>query len=156
MELKINHTWLASHLEADGAHDFTAGTFFEETEDLPEVPSIHNPMKEAFGTLVFLWRLDRNITPTKLAEMADVNLEEIELIERDGAYRPEPRTVVALAGVMKIPEVRLLQLSGHAETGDPSLSKVSSAFAANAKRWQQISREQKRLLNSYMKFLVKH
>lgn len=153
MELKINQAWLTSNLEADEGHNFTAGAFFETLPHTLSETSV-NPMKEAFGTLVLLWRLERNLTVTKLAEVADVDSEEIESIELDEAYRPEPRTVCALATVMKVPELKLLQLSGNAVTADSNLAEQSYAFAANAKRWQQISKEQKKLLRSYMKYLA--
>ena len=57
---------------------------------------------------------------------------------------------------MKVPELRLLQLSGNASADDKSLAEESYAFAANAKRWQQISKEQKKLLRSYLNYLAKH
>jgi len=58
MELKITREWLASNLEADEGHDFTAGSLFERAEEQLAAQPANNPMQEAFGTLIFLWRLD--------------------------------------------------------------------------------------------------
>jgi len=122
--------------------------------EVPPVQAPSLPLTEAFGTLVYLWRLDRRLTSGKLAEIADIDLDEIENIERDESYRPEARTVCAIASIMKVPELPLLQLTGNVVTPDTDFAEHSMAFAANAKRWNEISKEQKRLLHDYLKYIT--
>ena len=154
MELKIQRSWLAKHREADEGHDFSAGDLMLRRPESAET-EIATPemLNAAFGALVQLWRVDHKMTPQKLAKAADVDLDEIESIETDERYRPEPQTVCALASLMKIPELSLLQLTGNVVQHDLGFIEFSAAFATNAKQWNQISKEQRRLLQGFMKYL---
>ncbi len=156
MELKINSTWLQKHREADEGHDFSAGDLMLRRPAMPATEEAHLQLamnNAAFGTLIQLWRVDHKMTMQKLAEVAEVDLDEIQSIETDENYKPEPQTVCALASLMKVPELSLLQLTGNVVELDPNFIEYSMAFAANAKQWNQISKEQRRLLQQFMKYL---
>lgn len=152
MNLRIDKDWLRQHLLADELHYANAG-------ELPWVPE-SSPQKAkqtvargAFATLVQLWRIERGMTVQELAYAASIDIDEVEKIETDEDYRPEPQTVCALATLLKLPELRLLQLTGNVIELDPDLQEYSLKFAANAKQWQQISKEQRRELHRFMKIL---
>jgi transcriptional regulator with XRE-family HTH domain len=155
MELKIQQSWLQKHREADEGHDFSAGDLMLRHPETMVAEDAHAPAmtNAAFGTLIQLWRVDHRMTMQKLAEAADVDLDEIQSIETDETYRPEAQTVCALASLMKVPELSLLQLTGNVVELDPNFVEYSMAFAANAKQWNQISKEQRRLLQGFMKYL---
>lgn len=156
MELRIDRKWLDSHREADEGQDFSAGDLMLRQRDSVNAGAVESAIAStnaAFGTLVQLWRIERKMSPEKLAEAASVDLDEIESIERDETYRPEAQTVCALAGLMDVPALSLLELTGNVVRSDPTFIEYSMAFAANAKRWNEITKEQRRLLHDFLKYL---
>jgi DNA-binding XRE family transcriptional regulator len=156
MELKINKKWLQKHLNADENQDFSAGDLALRTHEGGLHSSAHESTGRAFGMLVHLWRVDQGMTVEKLAQTARVDIDEIESIETEPEYTPEPQTVCSLAAMMSVPELKLLTLTGHVVQNDPDLVEHSQSFAANAKQWEHISKEQRVLLKQYIKYLSEH
>lgn len=155
MQLNLSRDWFNKSLEAEEGHNPTAGDLPYRTEALAIAPE-SSELTAAFGTLVQLWRIDQKMTQDRLAEVAGIDLDEVESIEADGTYKPEPQAVCSLAHVMKVPELKLLELSGNVTHHDPDFVEYSLAFAANAKQWQTLSKEQRRLLQQYLKYLSEH
>jgi transcriptional regulator with XRE-family HTH domain len=153
MELKLSTKWLRHHLDDDENHDFSAGDLALRTHESVSTPAVQGRASPAFGTLVHLWRIDQGMTVKKLAEVAQIDTDEIESIEVEAEYVPEAQTVCSLASVMRVPELKLLTLAGHVVQNDPDLAEHSLSFAANAKQWEHISKEQRTLLKQYIKYL---
>ncbi len=154
MDLKTTRAWLARHREDDEGLDTSAGDLmFRLAEHVTLDSEPQWQLTAAFGALVQLWRIDHGMSVEKLAQHAAIDVDEIQSIEENEEYRPEPQTVCSLASIMKVPEVSLLRLSGNILEQDPEFREHSLAFAANAKQWNQISKEQRRLLQQYMSYL---
>jgi hypothetical protein len=152
MKLKITKKWLDNRREADERYDCSAGDFMLRQPAENTAETKQRRFGAAFGVLVHLWRIDKRFSPEQLAEIADIDSDEIRSIECEDEYRPEPRTVCALASVMDIPASKMLQISGNIIQDDPTLQEASIRFAANAKH-SELSREQRQALHQFIKRL---
>jgi HTH-type transcriptional regulator, competence development regulator len=107
----------------------------------------------AFGKLINLCRRSKGLSVEQLAERARVDLSELINIEHDLRYRPEPRTVYQLSGVLDLPNEKLLQQSGNMVIRDMRFEQSAVKFAARSESVNKLSREEHRALEEFVKYL---
>jgi transcriptional regulator with XRE-family HTH domain len=163
MEMLISQDWLRRKVESDPDMGTDAGPFINVLESIgmflpPDLVSaeVQSPrVVEAFGVLVRQFRRHKQWTVEELARRARVDAEDLRQIERHPNVRPRPRIVHQLSEVMGVPERALLKLSGATVTRDQSFEEEAMRFAAKSDDMSKLSREEQRVLNDYVKYLIK-
>jgi len=107
----------------------------------------------AFGKFVNLMRRRRGLTIEQFATEMQIDAGEVLAIEEDVHYAPEPRTVYRFALSFKLPQERLMQIAGLAETRDPSLRSQAVRFAASADPVRHLSSEETSALEAFVEVL---
>jgi len=120
-----------------------------ETDASSESDGLH----EALGVLLQLLRRRDNLSEEELADLAEVDPAEIRRIEFDRAYTPAPRTIYQLEHTFKLPRKTLVKLSGLTRSHSADFKGEVLRFAAHSKSIQKITREERKLLNEFVKFL---
>lgn len=159
MELKITTEWLKRRAALDDNAEVSAGlpsidSFVDEANALRQTPGEQLILGEAFGKLVRFMRGVKRLTLEELARSADVEPAELENIEKAGDYRPEPRTVHNLAKILKLPEKKMLELSGNMVVRDTELTFHAERFAANAKHIDRLTGDQKDVLMAFVRYIA--
>jgi HTH-type transcriptional regulator, competence development regulator len=108
----------------------------------------------AFGKLIELVRRDKGKSVEKLAIEADVELEELLLIERGEAAPEMGRTVFQLAEVLKLDAGKLMELAGVAEPRDEELKEAAVLFAARSEPMEKLTKAEKQALEAFVKVLA--
>jgi len=110
-------------------------------------------MRHAFRLFVQMLRRRHGLTVDKLAQRADIDRDEIVAMERNNGYRPSPLTLHKLCDVFGIPERRMLALAGAIKEAPRGLSERASGFAAQSESFADLTREEKRELDEFVRFL---
>jgi transcriptional regulator with XRE-family HTH domain len=110
--------------------------------------------KVAFARFVELSRRRLRLKVEDLAKKAQVDVSELLGIEQGDVECPEPRTVYRLAGVLKVPQERLLELSGLAVPRDVRFQEAAIRFVARSERMDALSREEETALQEFVKILA--
>lgn len=114
-------------------------------------------MSLAFGSLIRLSRRRERLTVEQLADKARVDPIELLAIEQEHGYIAKPRTIHQLATVLKLPEQKLMKLSGATITRDQHLRDAAVRFAAKSNAdLTKLSREEEELLNDFVKYLCEY
>jgi transcriptional regulator with XRE-family HTH domain len=119
--------------------------------DMPDVEAL----RRGLGTLVRMLRRKQRISIEALAERIRVSQSELHSIERDVHFNPSPRTVFQLEQHFKLPERSLVLLSGAVQV-DPGIRQEAVRFAASAEDIVGLSRDERRMLNEFVRFLRDH
>mgnify|MGYP001577301323 CR=1 FL=1 len=159
MNVKFTIDWLKKRADMDEGAEFSAGALTidelaQEANALRQSPGEQLVLGEAFGKLIRLMRDDRHLSLDDLASSAEVDAEELVKIESVASYVPEPRTVFQLAKVLKLPEKKMLQLSGNMIVRDSELTSQAERFAANAKHIDHLSKDQRDVLMVFVRYLA--
>ncbi len=109
----------------------------------------------AFGRLVRLMRRDNGFSIEKLAEDADIDIEELIDIEEDAHFRPDVRTVYQLANVFGLPRTNLLKIAGLVEAQNDALHEEAVRFAARSDPVARLTSEEKEALEAFVAILSK-
>ena len=96
------------------------------------------------------------MTVAQLADTVRVDEEEINSIEKDPHFTPEPRTLHQLSNYMKVPAVSLMKLTPDAANSDDEFHDVALKFAASSEDLSALTRTERRRLNDFVKFLAQH
>lgn len=160
MKLKITKEWLEKWAALDEKAEATAGCsdieeLIKEANALRKTPNLPKQFSTAFGKFLRFIRLAKGLSCQKLANEADVDEKEIEKIENDETYVPEPRTVYQLSKFLKLPPEKMLQLAGHLTVTDSEFSMQAERFAARAKNLGKLNKEQHAALKEFVKYLAK-
>lgn len=119
-------------------------------------PSDDESLHKGLGALVLMLRRRDALTQEQLAERARVDLEDIQRIESDPTFAPGPRTLFQLEQFFKLRERSLAVLSGAIRArSDETLRDEVVKFAAHCPAVAKLTREEKKLLNNFVKFLAK-
>ena len=97
-------------------------------------------------------RRREQLSADKLAQEARVNASELRRIELDPAFDPNPRTIFQLEKSFKLPSRSLVVLSGAVDVNDNVREEVVR-FAASSEDISGLTKEQRKLLNRFVKFL---
>lgn len=111
-------------------------------------------LHRGLGVLVRLLRRREGLTEEELAERARISEEELRQIEFDPGYMPRPRTIVQLEDVFRLKPRTLAVLSGAVRvTGEGALRAEVRRFAASSSGMGKLSRDEKRLVNHFVRVL---
>ncbi len=120
----------------------------EATADLPD-------LHKGLGVLVRMLRRREQLSPEKLAAEARIDVGELRRIELDPTFDPNPRTIFQLEKYFKLPPRILVVLSGAVRVSE-QVREEAVRFAANSENISEISREEQKLLNRFVRFLQEH
>jgi transcriptional regulator with XRE-family HTH domain len=111
-------------------------------------------LHKGLNSLLIMLRRRDNIDESELAIKANVDEEEVRRIEYDSGYLPSPRTIYNLEQAFSLPAGVLAKLSGAIKPNSPTMEERVTQFAANAKSIGKLSKEERQLLNEFVKFLT--
>ena len=155
MKITVTENWCIS--KAKGEVDFEIGagiiaadpTFESATHKL-------DPMDEsriALQRFVELSRRKRNLTQAQLAKAADIDLEELEGIEKDIHFLPETRTLYQLAKVFDVSQQKLMGLSGLTVPKDISYVEEAVRYAARSESLSKLTPDEQAALDGLIAVL---
>lgn len=128
--------------------------FAQRREEVTRNDEEVNALHEGLGMLVQLLRRRERLSPHDLAEQARVEADEVRKIESDPSYSPNPRTVYQLEQRFNLPPRTLVKLAGSTTRHSPQFTQEVTRFAANAKAMGSLSKEEQKLVNAFVQFLV--
>jgi hypothetical protein len=114
-----------------------------------------NVVQRGFSSLMAILRRSKDMEITELALSAQVNPKELTRVESEPGYMPSPRTIVQLEGFFRLPKDTLGRLSGAVTKGSDSFQGDLMKFAACSKGMGKLTIEEKKLLNEFVKHLVR-
>ena len=76
------------------------------------------------------------------------------MVEHDPHFRAKPRMVHQLSDVFKIPERSMMTLAGAMVANDDRIEQAAERFAAMSDDMSKLTREERKLLNDFVKFLA--
>ncbi len=120
----------------------------EMTADLPD-------LHRGLGVLVQMLRRRERLSIERLASEARIDVAELRQIEIDPAFDPNPRTIFQLEKYFKLPSRILVVLSGAVRVSE-KVREEAVRFAANSEDMSDLSREEQKLLNQFVRFLQEH
>lgn len=161
MKIKITEGWLRNRKDLDDNAEVSTGSLTldelkKEAAALHESSGGFEKLVLAFGSLIQLSRIANGFSISKLAQKADIEENELENIENDIQKNIEPRIVYQLAKVLKLPEKKMMQLSGNMAIADPGFSDQVERFAASAKPIDRLTPEHHKILKEFVKYLAEN
>ena len=149
-EIRPSPAWYHRKIRQMEDHDYLIGpsAFPAEHEGSPTTATIM-----AFGALLRLERRNKKLTVSQLADLLNVEEEEIRGIEHDLAYRARPRTILAIASHFDLPEREVMKLAGAVASNDEGFANKAMRFAAHSDDIGALSKEEQQLLHSFVEFL---
>lgn len=145
--------WLLKKAEQEDGCFVSVGGFVDDVTRLEARPETFEATRSAFVRLLQLARRAKGLTREELAAKAEVETAELASIETDARYIPTPRTVYKIAQYLKLPEKKLMALSGLVRLKDPQFSEVAIRFAARSEPVQKLSPEERKALEEFVMFL---
>jgi HTH-type transcriptional regulator, competence development regulator len=121
------------------------------TEDTADVQDLHRGL----GALLQMLRRRDRVSVDQLAAQARVDADELRRIEVDAPFEPNPRTIYQLEQYFKLPARSLVILSGAVRV-DSDVRAEAVRFAASSKNMAELNRDERKLLNRFVKFLRGH
>ena len=122
-----------------------------ETPDHSEAQDLHRGL----GALLQLLRRREHLSIDELAAKALVDVSELRKIELDASFESNPRTIFQLEKHFKLPERSLVILSGAVQV-DGDVREEAVRFAASSEDISGLTKEERKLLNHFVKFLREH
>ena len=110
-------------------------------------------LRHALQLLIKAMRKKSNLSTEQLAQKLEVNADSIVQLEQNSSYRPEPRMLHELSKVFKIPIQKLNILAGATKEIPQDLKNRASQFAAQSDSFAKLTNEEKKLLDTFVKFL---
>jgi transcriptional regulator with XRE-family HTH domain len=118
----------------------------------PKDPEMQT-VKVAFREVVRGMRKEKGLTIEQLARKIEFPAEELSELERDCTYRATPLLLHKLSRFYEIPQRKLAALAGAIADVPQSFRERASSFAANSDSFSKLSREEKKVLDEFVKFL---
>ncbi|MCA9065592.1 MAG: helix-turn-helix transcriptional regulator [Planctomycetaceae bacterium] len=107
-----------------------------------------------FGQLVELGRRRLRLTVEQLAEAADVDIEELVLIERGECKTPSPRTVHKLAERFNLPTGTVAQIAGLVKHRNERLGHAAYLFAARSEPTAALTPDEEMAYEEFVKVII--
>jgi HTH-type transcriptional regulator, competence development regulator len=153
--------WWKNRVAKEADHVVNAGLAREVPPFIDHQPSINasdkpSEMRFAFGKFVELMRRSRGWTMERLAVEADLELEDVVMIEDEPTSIPEPRAVYQLATLFEVSLSSLLQMSGLSKEKDPALRHNTLRFAARSQSLERLTNAEQEALDEFVSALGKH
>ncbi len=120
----------------------------EKTADLPD-------LHKGLGVLIQMLRRRERLSADQLASEARIDVAELRRIEIDPTFDPNPRTIFQLERYFKLPPRILVVLSGAVRVSE-QVREEAVRFAASSQNMSELSREEQKLLNRFVRFLQEH
>ena len=152
MKIEISKDWCARMAQIESDAEIGAGLLAVDPVfdgEKTHIVSVEEP-NFAFGRLVRLMRRSRRLSLEKLAEDADVDIEELVEIEDDTHYRPDARTVHQLANVFQLPRGSLLQVAGLTVRKNDTIYQEAIRFAARSEPVAELTPEERAALEAFV------
>ena len=124
-----------------------------DLEQLSAGAATIRPLRQAFARLVQLKRRERALSLEEFAHEADVDLGEVVRIETDDRYVPSGLSVHRIAAFFRLPDRPLMALAGLLSVKDAQFQDASLRFAARSAPIDELSHEERKALDEYVKFL---
>jgi transcriptional regulator with XRE-family HTH domain len=153
-QLNQDATWLRRMAEVEDNAELSVGGLAQELGMFGPHAAPTPVAKSAFAKLVGLRRRDMRLTVEQLAERAEVDVADVISIELGQPEQPEPRTVFKLAGALKLPAQKLMQMSGLAVPRDTRFTDAVVRFAARSEPIDKLSKEEHAALEEFVRFLA--
>jgi HTH-type transcriptional regulator, competence development regulator len=152
MELKIQREWLAKMAEQEANGIVSVGGLVTLAELTSKEHNVGATERSALSQLVQWQRRNLRLTMEALAKKADVDLDEVLMIET-GHEAPEARTIFKIAGALQLPPNKLMTLAGLVKDRDPSLGNAALRFAACSAPVEALTPEETRALEEFVRAL---
>ena len=120
-----------------------------------EIPGDVNDLHRGLGALIHMLRRNERLSVDELAQNARVAATELHSIERDPTFDPNPRTIFQLEQYFNLQDRSLVLLSGAVNV-DAAVREKALRFAAHSERIQELTRNERKLINQFVKFLSEH
>jgi HTH-type transcriptional regulator, competence development regulator len=155
MKTEFNEEWCLNMARLEGDAEIGVGAFaFDPIFDGELIEQRkHDEPVVAFGRFVRLMRRRRNMDIEKLADTADIDIEELVSIEDDPHFRPEVRTVYQLSMFFDLPRESLLQIAGLTRPKDDRIYQEAVRFAARSEPVAALTPEEREALEAFVAVL---
>ncbi len=120
---------------------------------MAEPDSRAETIQYVFQTVMQNLRRQRGLTVDELAEELGIDRDDVVAMERSRGYRPRPLTLHKLSKFYGIPPARLSILAGATREVPESIQEQAARFAAQSESFAKLTREEKKLLDDFVKFL---
>ncbi len=107
--------------------------------------------RRAFLLFLRMLRRREGLSVDELAKRSGIDHAELLAIEWNNGYRPTPLTLHKLGEFYGIPQRRLAALAGAVH--DDTVSEHASRFAAQSESFANLTREERRVVDEFVKFL---
>lgn len=111
--------------------------------------------KVFFSYIIKIARRAKNLTLTKLAEKADIDLKDLLLIEFGEEWSHEPRTVFQLAKALDLPFGSLQVIAGLATPRDSTITDAIIKFAAKMEPSTKLTHDEREAFEEFVSVLAK-
>lgn len=110
-------------------------------------------LRYVFQTTMRDLRRSKEWTMEYLADRLGVDRGEVVAMERYVAYRPTPLVIHKLSRLYGVVEQKLAALAGAFDAPSESVKESASRFAAQSESFAKLSKEEKKTLDGFVKFL---
>lgn len=160
MKITIDEASAHKLAEIESGYSVTAGAldfdlFLRKVDASRARQNGIEPHLGIFSKLVELKRRDAGYTREILAELAHIEVVDLFQIETNLEVAPEPRVVSRLARALELPAGKMMQLVGHLNVIDGTVTRAAQKFAASSGSMQALSDDEKRALNEFVEALAK-
>ena len=155
MKFELSREWCRESAQIEGDAEIGAGVLARTPNERRPAPTSSDDdlVQMAFGRFVSLQRRELVLSIQELANRANVDVEELLLIEQSSHHKAEPRAVNELAKLFKLPSKKMLQLSGNTVARNDNLRATAVRFAAKSLNIEKLSREERQALNEFVREL---
>jgi len=112
-------------------------------------------LHKSLGILLQLLRRNKRISIEMLANEARIEISEITKIECDPCFTPSPRTIYQLESYFQLPPKSLLKLTSAYQNVPDEFRDEVIRFAAKSDSIHKLTKEEHKLLKSFVSFLSK-
>lgn len=112
-------------------------------------------VRHAFQLLMKLLRKKAGLTVEQLANKLEVEPYSVIELEQNISQLPLPIMIFKLSKFYKIPQIKLNVLAGAMKEIPSDLQSQASQFAAQSESFAKLTKEEKKLLDEFVKFLRK-
>lgn len=149
LEAQAREAWTKALSENIGAAVHLADSHSIKSSPEP------NSIQRGFSSLMAILRRSKDMEIPELALSAQVNPKELTRVESEPGYIPSPRTIVQLESFFRLPKDTLGRLSGAVTKGSDAFQGDLLKFAACSKGMGKLTKDEKKLLNEFVKHLAK-
>jgi transcriptional regulator with XRE-family HTH domain len=115
----------------------------------PEADTIRYVFREVIKNL----RRSRGLTTDQLARKLDIDRKGIISMEQSSTYRPSPLMLFKLSKFYGVSQRKLAELAGFVTKINDEMKMQASRFAAQSDSFDNLTSEEKRTLDDFVRFL---